>query len=257
MFYPDNPAELCATVRGFLDDVPASSPALAVPKAIVAPHAGYVYSGAVAALAYARLRPAHDRIKRVVLLGPCHRVAVRGLAVSSAAAFATPLGDVRVDRAAIDQILPLPQVSTFDETHRDEHSLEVHLPFLQEVLDDFCVVPLVVGDATNDEVAEVLDTLWGGPETLIVISTDLSHFRDYGAAQTIDRATCDAIERFDPDAISHEHACGRIPLKGLLVTAQRRAMRVETLDLCNSGDTAGSHDRVVGYGAWAFEEPAP
>lgn len=252
MFYPGSAAELSAAVHGFMDHVTESgSP---VPKAIIVPHAGYQYSGAVAAAAYARLIPAHDVITRVVLLGPCHRVAVRGLAVPGVDAFATPLGDIPLDHEAITTISTLPQVTEFDPTHAEEHSLEVQLPFLQEVLDDFTLVPLVVGDATNAEVAAVLDVLWGGEETLIVISSDLSHYLDYDTARETDRRTCAAIEHLDPDAIGNDQACGRVPLKGLLAVAAKRQMRVETVDLRNSGDTAGSKDRVVGYGAWVFVE---
>jgi MEMO1 family protein len=252
-FYPGSSTELRAMVRGFIADARTTDGA-PVPKAIIAPHAGYVYSGAIAAEAYARLIPAKDVISRVILLGPCHRVAVHGLAASSADAFATPLGDVIIDKDAFAAVSHLPQVSVVDETHAEEHSLEVHLPFLQEVLGDFSVLPLVVGDATNDEVAEVLDILWGGDETIIVISSDLSHFLDYDTASALDRKTCDAIEAFDPDAIQREQACGRVPVKGLLTLTKRRGLLVETIDLKNSGDTAGSKDRVVGYGAWVFHE---
>ena len=202
-FYPGTKAELDATVRNFLDHAEAgqdSGPAVvppAVPKAIIAPHAGYVYSGAVAAAAYALLTPAAATIKRVVLLGPCHRVSVQGLALSGARAFRTPLGDIPVDKDAARQILDFPGVQVFDATHELEHSLEVHLPFLQIVLDDFTLVPLVVGQATPGDVADVLDALWGGPETLIVISTDLSHYLDYDAARSLDGETCRAIEALD------------------------------------------------------------
>ena len=257
-FYPGSAAELEATVRHFLAGAgPAKgekTAAAPVPKALIAPHAGYVYSGAVAASAYARLEPAAAVIKRVVLLGPCHRVAVQGLALSGADAFATPLGHVPVDKAAAARILDLPQVEVFDATHAQEHSLEVHLPFLQIVLDDFAVVPLVVGDAPPEQVADVLDALWGGPETLIVVSSDLSHYLDYDSAQKIDSETCRAIETLDAQAISRDGACGRFPVGGLLEIAKRRGLTVTTLDLRNSGDTAGPKDRVVGYGSWMFQE---
>ncbi len=259
-FYPGTPRDLDTMVRRLLDDAQTNAPGGPVPprgpipKAIIAPHAGYVYSGAIAATAYARLKPAADMVRRVVLLGPCHRVAVNGLAVSSADAFATPLGAVPLDKEAIESILSLPQVSVFDATHMDEHSLEVHLPFLQEIFDDFSLVPLVVGRASGDEVADVLERLWGGPETLIVISSDLSHYLDYDSARRIDAATCAAIETLDPSAIGHEQACGRVPVAGLLTLARRRGLDVTTLDLRNSGDTAGDRRRVVGYGAWMFTE---
>ncbi len=253
LFYPDDPDRLIAMVDGLLAEasarVAADDP---VPKAIIAPHAGYVYSGPVAAAAYVRLRPAAARISRVVLVGPCHRVAVRGLALPRAEAFASPLGVVPVDDAAAGEILRLPQVQVFEETHRAEHSLEVHLPFLQRVLPAFSLVPLVAGQATFDEVAEVLERLWGGEETLIVVSSDLSHYLPYDAARTMDAQTRSAIERLDPTPIGFEQACGRIPLCGLLLAARRHQLHAHTLDLRNSGDTVGDKQRVVGYGAWMF-----
>ena len=253
-FYPGEPRELDAAVHHHLAMVEAADSE--VPKAIIAPHAGYVYSGTVAASAYVRLRPAHDRITRVVLLGPCHRVPVRGLALSGADAFATPLGDVRVDADGRARILDLSQVQVHDAAHGGEHSLEVHLPFLQVVLDRFSIVPLVVGDASADDVAEVMERLWGGPETLIVVSTDLSHFLDYDAARRLDGATCDAIEKLEPARIGRDQACGRVPVRGLLTLARRRGLAVTRLDVRNSGDTAGPRDRVVGYGSWMFLERA-
>ena len=253
-FYPAGPKELDATVQFHLSRVErAVSP---IPKAIIAPHAGYIYSGPVAASAYARVMPARDTIKRIVLLGPCHRIAGRRLAVSGADAFATPLGDVPLDRQANERILALPQVEVFDATHEEEHSLEVHLPFLQVILEAFSIVPLVVGEADAAQVAEVLELLWGGPETLIVISTDLSHYQDYETARRRDRVTCGAIEALDGSRIGREDACGHIPMSGLLALAKSRGMEVTTVDLRNSGNTAGPRDRVVGYGAWVFDEAA-
>lgn len=251
MFYPDDPAELQAQVRGFLAVVPPAV-GVAPPKALVVPHAGYIYSGAVAATAYARLAPVAERIERVVLLGPAHRVAFRGLAVSGADRFRTPLGDVPLDRAAIEAILSLPQVGVSDQAHAQEHSLEVHLPFLQELLPAFRLVPIVVGDATPEVVAAVLERLWGGPETLIVISSDLSHYHDYATAQRMDRATSDAILAGRIDDIGYHDACGRNPINGLLTALPGHGLHAELLDLRNSGDTAGPCDRVVGYGAYVF-----
>jgi len=251
-FYPGSPEQLSQTVAAFLDAVEVHD--APVPKAIVVPHAGYIYSGATAARAFARLKPASDTIRRVVLLGPCHRVPVNGLALSSADGFATPLGEIPLDRQAATLISGMAQVQVSDAGHAQEHSLEVQLPFLQAVLGDFALLPLVVGDATPEQVAEVLDLLWGGIETVIVVSTDLSHFLDYDSARRIDGATCNAVESLDADAIGDDQACGRYPLKGLLKTARRRGMRVETLGLCNSGDTAGDRGRVVGYGAWGLFE---
>ena len=252
MFYPADPQELASDVRDFLDKAAVSD--APVPKALITPHAGYIYSGAVAATAYKRILPARGTIKTVVLLGPCHRVAVQGLALSSADAFMTPLGPMPVDQTAVDRIRDLPQVQVFDATHTEEHSLEVHLPFLQVALGDVAIVPLVVGGASPNEVAQVLERLWGGPETLIVISSDLSHYLDYKTAQRVDEATCRAIEQFDIDGIGRNDACGRISVRGLLTLARKRGLSVETVDLRNSGDTAGSKDRVVGYGSWVFVE---
>lgn len=252
-FYPNDARVLRAEVQGFLND--AGTPTGPVPKAIIAPHAGYRYSGAIAAKAYALLKPVADKIKRVVLLGPCHRVAVQGLALSGADFFETPLGRIEIDKDAESQIANLPQVGVFPPTHVAEHALEVHLPFLQEVLGDFKLVPLVVGETPPSKVAEVLETLWGGAETLIVVSSDLSHFLDYDDAREIDRRTCEAITAFDPTKIERNGACGRFPLGGLLNVAKAHDMTVETLELKNSGDTSGGKDKVVGYGAWAFYEP--
>ena len=224
------------------------------PKAIIAPHAGYIYSGPVAASAYAHIISACDIIKRVVLLGPAHRLAFSGLAASSAEAFATPLGLVTLDKDSIKQLTSLPQVRILNEAHTEEHSLEVHLPFLQEILASFKLIPLVVGDATPEEVCEVLEAVWGGPETLIVISSDLSHYHDYETATQLDRATSDAIEALRPQDILFENACGRNPVNGLLIIAKKLGLQAHTIDLRNSGDTAGSRDRVVGYGAYTFLE---
>ncbi len=252
MFYPADPDELRQTVRHYLREVTAEGPP---PKAIVVPHAGYVYSGPVAASAYARVASGRNRFRRVVLLGPAHRVPLRGLAAPQSDAFATPLGLVPVERATLAHLVErFPQVRYLDEAHALEHSLEVQLPFLQEVLDEFTLVPLVVGEASAEEVDEVLEALWDGPETLIVISTDLSHYYDYETARRLDAATTRAIESLAPQDIGEEDACGRYPLRGLLLAARHHHLRVQTVDLRNSGDTAGPRDQVVGYGAYVFQE---
>ena len=250
-FYAANADELNATVTTLLDE--AQDRETPAPKAVIVPHAGYIYSGPVAATAYARLKPHHGQYRRVVLLGPCHRVPVKGLALSSADAYRTPLGDVPLDKAAITA-LDIPGVQVFDESHVDEHSLEVHLPFLQAVLDDFLLVPIVVGDASPELVSDALTALWGGPETLIVISSDLSHYLAYDNARALDAVTCKAIEHLDAREIDHDMACGANPVAGMLLAAKRRGMKVTTLDLRNSGDTAGDRSFVVGYGAWMFTE---
>ena len=252
-FYPADAQELRSLISRYLRAV---RPINFLPKAIVAPHAGYIYSGPVAASAYAALATDSAVITRVVLLGPSHWVALDGLAASSAAAFAMPLGDVAVDRAAVDLALTLPQVQVLDAAHVREHCLEVHLPFLQHLLTDFTIVPLLVGDAAPEEVSEVLEALWDGPETLIVISTDLSHYYDYRTAQRLDQETSRAIETLRLEDIRAEQACGRFALQGLLSVARKRHLHGQTLDLRNSGDTAGPRDEVVGYGAWVFTAEA-
>ena len=254
-FYPRNQGELDASVQYYLAQ--ASPPAGPAPKAIIVPHAGFIYSGPIAASAYALIRQARERITRVVILGPYHRVPVKGLAVSTATSFATPLGEVPVDRAAVDALLKRPGVEVSDAAHKAEHSLEVHLPFLQVVLDRFAIVPIVVGDASAEDVAATIETLWGGPETLIVISTDLSHYHDYETAQRLDATTRAAIERLDDSPIGYDHACGRRPVAGLLRLAKQKKLKIATLDIRNSGDTAGPRDRVVGYGAWALIDTPP
>ncbi len=250
-FYPGDPAIL----RGMIDDClagPAVGAGEPPPKALIAPHAGYIYSGPVAASAYARLSRLRGAVRRVVLLGPSHFVPLDGLAASSAQAFVTPFGSVEVEVGMVEQILTLPQVQTLDAAHLREHSLEVHLPFLQAVLERFTLVPLVVGRSTANEVAEVLERLWGGSETLIVISSDLSHYHPYERARRIDSGTCEAILALEPDVIGPDEACGCRPINGLLEIARRLSLNVRCLDLRNSGDTAGDKNRVVGYASFMF-----
>ena len=250
LFYPAEPAAPGAQLATLLADADSPAPA---PKAIIAPHAGYVYSGPVAATAYNAVAQRAGAIQRVVLIGPAHRVFVRDLATSSAQAFVTPLGKVPLARATIDALATrFACVSVSDPAHGPEHSLEVHLPFLQQVLGQFELIPLVAGDADPADVEAVLEELWGGEETLIVISSDLSHYHDYATAQRMDRAASEAIEALAPERLEPEQACGRIPVCGLLRAAKRRGLRAHTVDLRNSGDTAGPKDRVVGYGAWLF-----
>ncbi len=249
-FYPADARQLRQMIQGFLEKADVSE---YIPKAIIAPHAGYIYSGSIAASVYKRLQKAHSTIQRVVIIGPSHRVGFSGLAVSSADIFSTPLGDIPVDRAAFDTIVGLPFVHVLDNAHRMEHSLEVQLPFLQEIIDHFELVPIVAGNASPEEVADVLDRLWGGRETLIVISSDLSHYHDYETARSMDKATSLAIESLQLEEIDYESACGRIAINGLLYAVRKQKLHVKTVDLRNSGDTAGPHDRVVGYGAYVFE----
>ena len=253
MFYAAAPTALAADVRTYLAGAARPISAAARPKALIVPHAGYMYSGGIAAAAYARLAGCGDAIRRVVLLGPAHRVLVRGLAVPSVDAFVTPLGNVRVDRDAIASVLALPQVCESDAAHRLEHSLEVQLPFLQAVLGEFRVVPIAVGDARPADVAEVIERLWGGAETLLVISSDLSHYHRDAVAREMDATTAEAVMALSP-TLAYEQACGATPINGFLLAARRHALRPELLDLRNSGDTSGDKSRVVGYASFAFDE---
>jgi AmmeMemoRadiSam system protein B/AmmeMemoRadiSam system protein A len=274
MFYPADPGELRSIVDRLLANSRESfagsfnarainaeafahdmdKAATPTPKALIVPHAGYVYSGAAAAAAYRSLSNARGKISRVVLLGPSHRFAFAGMATTFARGFETPLGVVPVDDQWLDQARDFQGLGILDEAHEGEHCLETQLPFLQRVLGDFKLIPIICGRVSSDQVADLLDKLWGGPETIIVVSSDLSHYLDYQACRVMDAMTCAAIERLDTIELTLEQACGAAPVNGLLAAARRRGMRVETLDLRNSGDTAGPRDRVVGYGAWGFWE---
>lgn len=258
-FYPAEPGPLHSAVDTFLQKAEATSDYglgadATPPKALIVPHAGYVYSGPVAATAYRLLSKSRGKISRVILLGPSHRFSFSGMAATSATAYETPLGLIPIDQEALGLARNIPLFGIADETHIGEHCLETQLPFLQVVLGDFKLLPIICGQVSGKQIADLLDRLWGGPETLIVVSSDLSHYHDYQNCRTIDASTCIAIEKLDPSIISHEQACGATPVKGLLTAAKRRGMQVKTLDLRNSGDTAGPRDRVVGYGAWAFWE---
>jgi MEMO1 family protein len=254
-FYSGDARALAAEVEALLGCVEDFAPRLGFPKALVVPHAGYIYSGQVAARAYDELGAARGLVRRVVLLGPAHRVAVRGLAVPTAHAFATPLGQVPVDAEALRAVQDLPQVVCSDAAHALEHSLEVQLPFLQQQLGEFALAPFAVGRASVEEVAQVLERLWGGRETLIVISTDLSHYHSYEEARSIDSATLARIAACATD-IDHEEACGATPLNGLLSLATKRKLPVRLLAACNSGDTAGGKRQVVGYSSFALYDGA-
>jgi len=248
LFYSADPDQLRSDVLHYLQQAKASSDF--TPKAIIAPHAGYIYSGPVAASAYKLLQPVKHLIKQVILLGPSHRVAFRGIATPDADYFSTPLGKIKINRLLCEQIESLDFVQANATAHAQEHSLEVQLPFLQNILDDFELTPLVVGDCDAQDVAHLLDLLWGGNDTLIVISSDLSHYHNYLSAQQLDRKTSLAIENCQPEKISYEDACGRSPLNGLLTLAKQKHLDIDTVDLRNSGDTAGDKERVVGYGAY-------
>ncbi len=248
-FYPAEPEKLQSMIDGYLQQVTASAPP---PKAMIVPHAGYIYSGPVAASAYARLKVIHDKVSRVVLLGPSHRVGFKGLAVSHAEFFKTPLGDIPLDTASIDQLLELPFVEYLDQAHYLEHSLEVQLPFLQTTLDDFTLIPIVAGDCPAEEVEQVLERFYGQDDTLIVVSSDLSHYHDYATAQRLDKETSEKIENLEYRELDYGSACGRVPVRGLLALAEKKSLKIKTIDLRNSGDTAGDKRRVVGYGAYVI-----
>ena len=250
MFYPADKQSLKADIHQYLEQV--TNEQKIIPKAIVVPHAGYIYSGPIAASVYKQIIPLKDIINRVILLGNSHRVAFTGLAVPESDVFNTPLGNIPIDQKSIQLLSGLPQVIVSDQEHRQEHSLEVQLPFLQEILGEFSLIPLVVGYADRFEVAEVINRLWGDEHTLIVISTDLSHFHEYNEAKQLDRATSDAIVNLKPDLIGYDDACGRNGLKGMMTVAEEKHLSVDILDLRNSGDTAGDKNRVVGYGAYVF-----
>jgi AmmeMemoRadiSam system protein B len=252
LFYPASPGELRQTIRTLLDSAVQPAGPLSRLKALISPHAGYVYSGPIAASGYACLKEFAGSVRRVVLIGPSHRVPVQNLAAPSAEVFATPLGPVRVDTDAIRRATQGPNVCILDQAHTNEHALEVQLPFLQVLLGDFSIVPLVFGNCDPSAICDVLESLWGGPETLIVVSSDLSHYYDHAAAHRLDRATADHIEKLEPEKIEEKHACGQAGIAALLVCAKRHALRPLTVDLRNSGDTAGPRERVVGYGAFAF-----
>lgn len=249
LFYPGDPALLRSEVERLLHAGPV--PPGPAPKVLIVPHAGYPYSGPVAASAYRRLLPRHGGIERVLLLGPAHRVWLAGMALPSVSHFATPLGEIPIDQVAWAEARPLPGVIVSDEAHRLEHSLEVQLPFLQVALGEFALLPVVVGDCPPQDLGRLIDRLWGGDETLIVVSSDLSHYRPYADARRVDAHTSERILH-KADDLSPEEACGAAAINGLMASRHARALSVELLDLRNSGDTAGDRSRVVGYGAYGL-----
>lgn len=253
IFYPEDPTELQAMLKLFFDNA-ADKANLETPKAIIAPHAGYSYSGPIAASAYACLQKSVNPIKRVIVLGLAHRYPLRGIAITKANYYQTPLGQIKIDQEYLDPILTMPSIATIEEAFLTEHSLEVQLPFLQYVLPDFTLVPFLIGYASEDEVASLLESLWDGPETLIIVSSDLSHYKSYTAANKIDAETANLIVNLKPNLIQPDNACGLIGVKGLLKVAKTRGLIGSCVDLRNSGDTAGDKSSVVGYGAFHFIE---
>ncbi len=251
LFYPAEPSVLRSHLSNYLNATRQNESGPA-PKLLIVPHAGTVYSGPVAGCAYSLLSRSRGQIRRVVLIGPAHRVAVRGLAAPGVSAFDTPLGRILLDRVALADLEELAPVVRDDSAHAAEHSLEVQLPFLQLVLDEFVLVPLVVGDARPAEVAQVLERLWGGDETLIVVSSDLSHYLPHERAQTIDRSTAQQILALDAH-LDWGQACGATVINGTLMAARAHGLAARLLDLRDSSDATGDLRRVVGYGAFAFE----
>ncbi len=253
LFYPASPSVLRCTVERFLAEAKVSAEPELVPRGLIAPHAGYPYSGPVAASGYRLVGRLDGQVRRVLLLGPSHRVPFSGLAAPSWSAFSTPLGTVPVDVEAVQACLQLPAVRLYDRPHVQEHSLEVQLPFLQVCLSEFVLVPVVVGEATADEVAELVLRLWD-EQTLVVVSSDLSHYLDYWTARTVDAETTKLIETLQWNRLTGERACGYRPVSGLLKACAERGLRVKTVDLRNSGDTAGDRSQVVGYGSYVVHE---
>ncbi len=249
VFYPADESELRRMVRAYIQDAVYEG---GRPRALIGPHAGYEYSGPVAGSAYKSLRDQREVIHRVLLLGPSHHVPMIGLGGSSAEAFETPFGLVPVDMESMDSLLEFQQVRIMDNAHEYEHSIETHLPFLQEMLDEFSVIPVLTGDATTEEVTEVIEKFIENTDTLIAVSSDLSHYFDYDTARRFDEAASRAIEQLNPEALHPEHACGIVPIQGLLLASENHGLSANTLDLRSSGDTAGPRDTVVGYGAFVF-----
>ncbi len=256
LFYSGNPMELQQNVQELLDEASqdVDLPDDRILRALIVPHAGYVYSGSTAAKAYRLLKKYRDEFRRIILLGPAHRVWIQGLAFSGVEAFETPLGMIPLAVKQIRELLCFPEVQLRDDAHLEEHCLEVQLPFLQELLGEFDLIPAVVGEISAETFSEILETFLQDPSCLLLLSTDLSHFLSYSEAQEMDSNTARAIESFKEEKILPERACGTYPLRGLLHYARNRNWNIHRLGLCNSGDTAGSKDRVVGYGAWALTE---
>ncbi len=246
-FYPADKIQLQTQIDQLMATGKVQSGAR--PEALIVPHAGYVFSGRTAAQAYQSLISRRHEIKRVILFGPAHRVYLAGMALPSVDSFRTPLGDIPLDRENIARVATLPGVIESDEVHRLEHSLEVQLPFLQSILDDFLLIPVAVGDCDADTVASLLDSLWGGNDSLTIISTDLSHFHPYDVAEKIDASTCQKI--LDKSSnLTGKEACGARVLNGLMRSKHAQALDIELLACCNSGNTAGDKNRVVGYGSF-------
>lgn len=251
IFYPGERFVLQKTVQELLDQAPQFRP---TPKAIVVPHAGFIYSGSIAASAYASLINEKDSIKKIVILGPAHTLFFKGIAYDSAEQFASPLGTIDQDQELLAKITDLPFVYRLPEAHKKEHSLEVQFPFCQVLFSKFTVLPLIVGETHPEQVAQLIERIWGNDDTLLIISSDLSHYLPYEIAQRLDHKTCFAIDTLNEESLAHEGACGYYPLRGFLHFARQKQLLGRLLDLRNSGDTAGEKDKVVGYASYHFYE---
>lgn len=250
-FYPDDPLELANLVDELIAS--AAPGADLTPKALIVPHAGYAYSGPVAASAYARLGDAAAHIETVVMFAPAHRWPVPGLALPGVAGFDMPLGQVAIDADGVARVAHLDCVEATQAAHAREHAIEVQLPFLQRCLPTgFTLLPFVVGQATLEQVLEVMTLCWGHTETLLVVSSDLSHFHDYDTARLLDTATTAAIEQLAPAQVQEGGACGRVAIQALLTAASQRGLSAKMVDQRSSGDTAGGRSEVVGYGAYVI-----
>jgi len=254
-FYPKNPAQLKKTLTNLFNanedlNIDFQTPV----KAIIAPHAGYIYSGPIAAKAYSLVSTCIKGKNKITIIGPSHFVPFNGIALSTAEFFETPLGKIKVDHHAYELINRIPEVIYLDEAHAREHSIEVHLPFIQYLKKDVRIIPLAVGQTSYQKVAKVLEKFCEEKDNLIIISSDLSHYHAYGYAQKYDLQTALKIENYKCSQLGPNEACGYLAIAGLLKMAKDRKYKIKRIDLCNSGDTSGSKDTVVGYGSWFFHK---
>ncbi|MDH5654459.1 MAG: AmmeMemoRadiSam system protein B [Spirochaetia bacterium] len=245
-FYPDEKKHLADLVDSYLSGEDKKNP---LPEAIIVPHAGYMYSGAVAGKGYTSIKQLD--IKNILIIGPAHRVYVNGLAIPDCDAFVTPLGKISVNKELYPELVKLPFISINDEAHKDEHCIEVQLPFLQRLFTSFQIIPVLAGNADEEQIQTLFD-LTSGKIDLIIVSSDLSHYNSYETAKNLDRNAANSIEALDPFSLESEQACGSRPIKGLLLYAKRAGLKVKTLVLQNSGDVSGSRSSVVGYGSFIF-----
>ena len=249
MFYPGEEASLRQMVDGFIQKALSFD---LRPRAIIAPHAGYIYSGSIAGTAYKTIAAVRDQIENVIIMSPAHRFYLRGIALHMADAFATPLGNIPVNIGIVKKIKQFSSVQWEERSFIQEHGLETHLPFIQRAFKPgIKIVPMIVGECQESEVAEILESVWEDPRNFVIISSDLSHFHSYADAKKLDRNTVDLIQNLDSQSLDTEFACGHYPICGLLNLARNRKLKIKALDIRSSGDTAGSKESVVGYGSFA------